>query len=346
MVKYAQAAILEHVNEPLVVKNVIIPELKIGQVLVKVYYSGVCRSQLMEVKGSRGEDKWVPHLLGHEGSGIVLSTGPKVKKVSKGDEVILGWIKGKGISASGAIFNCCNKKINSGAVTTFSNYTIVSENRVIKKPKWVPFDEAVLFGCALPTGGGMVLNYFKKTHKNITIVGLGGIGFSSLLTLKELGAKKIIVVDPIKAKRELALEFGANFILDPNNKNFRNDYYNIFENGSDLCFEAGGSTNTIELGFSLINPKTGHLVFASHPPDNKNISLKPHELISGKRITGSWGGGIFPDKDIEKLTKIFYNKKNNLSRLITKKYKLTEINEALDDLDRGNIFRPIIKMEH
>lgn len=300
----------------------------------------------MEVQGSRGEDRWLPHLLGHEGSGIVVSIGPNVKKISKDDEVIVGWIKGKGINASGAIFNCCNKKINSGAVTTFSNYTIVSENRIIKKPKWVPFDEAVLFGCALPTGGGMVLNYYKKNYKNLSIVGLGGIGFASLLTLKELGANKIIVVDPIKAKRDLALEFGADYSLDPNDKMFRHNYNNIFKNGSDLCIEAGGSTKTIELGFSLINPQNGHLVFASHPPDNKKISLKPHELISGKRITGCWGGGINPDQDIEKLTKIFYNKKNNLSKLITKKYKLNEVNIALDDLSKGTIFRPIIKMEH
>ena len=86
MVKYARAAILEKINEPLVVKTVKIPELKTGQVLIKVHYSGVCRSQLMEVQGSRGEDRWLPHLLGHEGSGIVVSTGPNVKKVSEGDE--------------------------------------------------------------------------------------------------------------------------------------------------------------------------------------------------------------------------------------------------------------------
>lgn len=346
MVKYARAAILEKINEPLVVKTVKIPELKTGQVLIKVHYSGVCRSQLMEVQGSRGEDRWLPHLLGHEGSGIVVSTGPNVKKVSEGDEVIIGWIKGKGINASGAIYSCCNKKINSGAVTTFSNYTIASENRVVKKPKWVPFDEAVLFGCALPTGGGMALNNFKKNHKFVSIIGLGGIGFSALITLKELGAKKIIAIDPIEKKRKLAVEYGADFALNPNDSNFRKHYDYIFPNGSDLCIEAGGSIKSIELGFSILHPSHGHLVFASHPPDNLKISLFPHELISGKKITGSWGGGVNLDKDINALSKIFYKKDSILYKLITKKYKLEEINEALNELSCGKVFRPIIKMEH
>ena len=346
MVRFAQAAVLEKIGHPLSIRSIQIPILKKGQVLIKVHYSGVCRSQLMEIHGGRGEDKWLPHLLGHEGSGVVESIGADVTKVSKGDEVILGWIKGLGFDAAGAVYNSSEKKINSGSVTTFSNYTIVSENRLVKKPSWVPFDEAVLFGCALPTGGGMALHNFNKNHEIVTIIGLGGIGLSALLTLKELGATKIIAVDTIKNKREMALNHGANICLDPTTSDFAYEYKKYAPLGCDLCIEAGGSVNTIELGFSLINSTKGHLVFASHPPNNQKISLFPHELISGKKITGSWGGGINPDTDIDKLCEIFYRKKNILSSLITKKYELEEINIALKDLSEGDIFRPIIRMRH
>jgi len=347
LIKFAQAAVLEKIGQPLSIKTIELPKLQKGQVLVKVIYSGVCRSQLMEVEGGRGEDDWLPHLLGHEGSGIVVETGEGIKKVKKGDEVILGWIKGKGIDAKGAIYISDNHKINSGPITTFSNYTIISENRLVKKPKWLPFDEAVLFGCALPTGGGMVFHNFKtEAHKIVTVIGLGGVGFSSLITLKEMGAKKIIVVDTIEKKLSKALQYGADVALNSNNKNFKTQFKKYAPFGSDLCIEAGGSVSTIELGFSLINSKSGHLIFASHPPNNEKISISPHDLISGKKISGSWGGGINPDKDIDDLCKIFYSKKRNLSKLITKKYVLKDINKALEDLSKGNIFRPIIEMEH
>jgi len=347
LIKFAQAAVLEKTGQPLSIKTIELPKLQKGQVLVKVIYSGVCRSQLMEIEGSRGEDRWLPHLLGHEGSGIVQDIGEGVKKVSKNDEVILGWIKGKGIEAKGAIYNASERKINSGAITTFSNYTIVSENRLVKKPKWVPFDEAVLFGCALPTGGGMALHNFKtKIHKIVTVIGLGGVGFSSLMTLKEMGAKKIIVVDTMQKKLDQALQYGADIALNSQNKNFKTEFKKYAPLGCDLCIEAGGSVDTIELGFSLINSKNGHLIFASHPPNDQKISILPHELISGKTISGSWGGGINPDTDIDNLCKIFYKKIDILTKLIIKKYDLEDINVALKDLSEGKLFRPIIKMKH
>jgi len=155
---YTKAAILVDINAPLEIKDITLPDLLKGQVLVKILFSGVCRSQVMEVRGGRGEDPWLPHLLGHEGSGIVISIGDSVTKVKPGDEVILGWVKGEGLDALGAQYNDGDQVINSGRVTTFCSYSVVSESRVVKKPKELPFDEAVLFGCALPTGAGMALN--------------------------------------------------------------------------------------------------------------------------------------------------------------------------------------------
>ena len=175
--KTAYAAILEEIGQPLVVKNITLPSLRYGQVLVKVLFSGVCRSQLMELSGGRGKDPWLPHLLGHEGSGIVIAVGDGVTKVKPSDEVILGWVKADGLDAPGAKYMHGDQVINSGRVTTFCNYTVVSESRLVVKPASLPFDTAVLFGCALLTGAGMVLNELRPSvDQSVLVLGLGGIG--------------------------------------------------------------------------------------------------------------------------------------------------------------------------
>ena len=212
---YTKAAILRELGCPLVVGEIEIPKLQNGQVLVKIYYSGVCRSQLMEVSGLRGADPWLPHLLGHEGSGIVLEVGPGVSKVKVGDEVILGWIKSDGIDALGAKYTCNGQIINSGKVTTFSNYSVVSESRLVKKPFGLPFDIAVLFGCALPTGAGMVLNELNPpSSSSVAVLGLGGIGLSALMALKALGVNKIIAIDVSDEKLILAKKIGATHTIN------------------------------------------------------------------------------------------------------------------------------------
>ena len=129
-----KAAVLNKLKKPLEVKNLKIPKLSKGQILVKIFYSGICRSQIFEIDGYRGKDKWLPHVLGHEGSGVVIDIGDGVKKIKKNDQVILTWIKGKGIDADNPTYTSNNSKINSGKVSTFSNYAIVSENRVVKIP--------------------------------------------------------------------------------------------------------------------------------------------------------------------------------------------------------------------
>ena len=121
--------------------NIELPKLRRGQVLVKLAYSGVCHSQLMEARGRRGEDAYLPHLLGHEGSGVVVQVGPQVAKVSSGDSVVLGWIKGRGIEAGGVQYMCPDGILNGGGVTTFNDYAVVSENRCVKLPYGVPMDQ-------------------------------------------------------------------------------------------------------------------------------------------------------------------------------------------------------------
>ena len=347
MSKCAKAAILKELGCPLVIDDIEIPRLQKGQVLVKIYYSGVCRSQLMEVSGFRGADPWLPHLLGHEGSGVVTDVGPEVGKVKIGDEVILGWIKGDGIDAPGAKYICNGQIINSGKVTTFSNYSVVSENRLVKKPFGLPFDIAVLFGCALPTGAGMVLNELNPpASSTVAVLGLGGIGLSALMALKALGAKKIIAIDVSDEKLILAKKIGATHIINSKKQDCESSLRNIVSQGVDICVESAGTTDTIELGFKLIRQNGGQLLFASHPPEGEKIRLAPHELISGKKIAGSWGGGTRPDIDIPKIYQIFANANIPIEAMLTRRYQLEDINMALEDLRMGRVFRPLIVMDH
>jgi S-(hydroxymethyl)glutathione dehydrogenase/alcohol dehydrogenase len=347
MVKFAKAAILEELGVPLAIKEIELPELARGQVLVKILFSGVCRSQLMEVRGGRGADPWIPHLLGHEGSGTVLSIGEGVTKVAVGDDVILGWVKGEGLDAPGAQYKLGKKIINSGRVTTFANFTVVSESRLVKKPQGLAFDEAILFGCALPTGAGMVLNELKPApNKSVVVLGLGGVGLSALLALKALGVAPIIAIDISDVKLDFAKKLGADYVFNSSKDDLHDAVIKLTNGGADYCVESGGLVATIELGFSLVRKGGGNLIFASHPSHGDKITLDPHELISGKRIYGSWGGDSKPDVDIPMLHSLLARGNFSLANLITRRYKLEEINDALDDLEFGRVFRPVIVMDH
>lgn len=343
--KFFKAAVLTELKKPLEILELEIPKLQRGQVLVKVLYSGICRSQVMEIKGGRGEDKWIPHLLGHEGVGEVIDIGSAVSKVRPGDKVILGWLKCDGLNVGGASYNYNGKIINSGPVTTFSEYTIVSENRLIIKPKEIDDSIAVLFGCALPTGSGMILNELKpKKSDFLLILGLGGIGFSALITSLLIGCKNIIAADISDQKLNLAKDLGVNYLINTSNTNLLKEINRITnDKGVDACIESAGKIHTIELGFECVKYGGGILIFASHPEDGKKIKLLPHDLIRGKKIFGSWGGGTIPEKDFPILSSYIVNGNIDLGILVDKRYKLTEINDAIDDLESGKVFRPIIE---
>ena len=337
------AAVLEQCGQPLQLMELDIPPLQRGQVLVKIAYSAICRSQLMEIGGHRGQDKWLPHLLGHEASGTVVDVGADVTKVAPGDDVILTWIKCSGIESATPQYCHNGRTINAGPVTTFSNYSIVSENRVALKPSELDMDIAVLFGCALATGSGMVLNELKpKANDSVIVLGLGGVGMSALLALIATGVKQIIAIDTDPKKIELAQSLGVTAVQYESEESVLSFVRQSFPDGADFCIEAGGTTGTIELGFSLINERAGQLLFASHPPAGEQISLDPHELITGKQIRGSWGGATRPDIDVPLLSKLVVRNRVPLMTLTKDKFPLEDINKAIDLFKRRKIIRPII----
>jgi len=339
-----KAAVLFNIGKPLEICELTLPELLEGQILVKLAYSGVCHSQLMEVSGGRGEDKYLPHLLGHEGSGVVVSIGPSVKKLRVGDPVILGWIKGTGIDAIGAKYKYKDLIINSGGVTTFSEYSVVSENRCTLLPKGLPLDIAVLFGCAIPTGSGIIKNALNPApNSTIAIFGLGGIGLSALILCKLYNPSSLIAIDIEKSKLEMAKKLGATNLINASVEDPIKAIMNITDGkGVDYAMEAAGLSSTIEQAFDSVRRKGGLLVFASHPKQGDKIKIDPFELINGKNIRGSWGGESNPDIDIPYYANLYTEGKLPLDLLITKKYKLNEINEALFDLKNHKVHRPIL----
>ena len=300
----------------------------------------------MEVRGNRGEDPYLPHLLGHEGAGKVVDIGEGVQKVSKGDPVVLTWIKGKGADCPGAIYRKGGVRINSGGVTTFSNYTVVSENRCVKLPEGIPFDVATLLGCALPTGAGMVMNSIRQSQgDSIAIFGAGGIGLSSLMAAKAFACSIIIVVDVEDSKLQMAKELGATNLINSNNENAVEKIYQITqERGVDYSIEAVGNAKVIEFAFQSVRDKGGLCVFAGHPAAHERILLDPFDLIKGKRIQGSWGGECDPDRDIPLLAKYYLEGKLPLEKMISHRYRLEEVNDALDNLENNKMARALLEM--
>jgi len=320
-----------------------------GQVLVKLAFSGVCHSQLMEVRGRRGPDAYLPHLLGHEGSGEVVEIGDGVSKVSPGDLVVLGWIKGRGLECGGVQYhcNCLPEKINAGGVTTFNEYALVSENRVVPLPAGVPLDIAVLFGCAVPTGAGIITNDLQPVAgSSIAVFGLGGIGMSALMATMLFKCAKVIAVDVSPDKLALARSFGATHTIDVSANDPIDEIRTLTGGvGVDYAVEASGQVKVIEQAFASIRRNGGVCVFATHPEQGNTISIDPYELICGKQIRGSWGGGSNPDLDIPIFAELYLQGKLPLEKLITKRYSLEAINEALDDLENHRVGRPLIEID-
>ncbi|GHF80528.1 zinc-binding dehydrogenase [Thalassotalea marina] len=339
-----KAAVLFELNKPLRIIDIPnLPNLKTGQVKVEMIYSGLCHSQVMEATGGRGEDKYLPHMLGHEGVGIVREVGEGVTKVTSGDVVILGWIRGEGKEAPGGLYDYQGQTINSGGVTTFSEFTIAAENRLVKVPKNLPLDIAVLMGCALPTGAGIVLNELNpEQDKTFAVFGLGGIGLSALIALQLYKPKKIIALDIENEKLALAKELGATDIVNLKEQNPVDAINALVEGGVDYSIEASGKTDVIEQAFLSVRDRGGLCVFASHPPEGELIKIDPLTMHRGKNIRGSWGGGSLPDRDIPKLSDLYFKHRLPLEKILSARYPLVEINQALGDLAERKINRALI----
>lgn len=318
------------------------PNLKQGQVLVEVKYSGVCRTQLLEFRGYRGVDAFLPHCLGHEGSGIVLEISDGVTKVKPGDSVILSWIKGSGTNVLSSVYDWNGCQVNAGAVTTFSKHSIVSENRVTKIENDFSLKHATLLGCAIPTGFGAIFNNAKpEPGQSLAVFGCGGIGLCALLGAKISGCIPRIAIDMNPQKLILAKEFGATHCIHAGQEDPVAAIQKI--GPLDFAIEATGNPEVMIQALKSVRLQGGLAVVIGNAHFDQLLSFNPMELI-GKRLFGTWGGDNQPDVHFLRYANLIRYNYLSLSCFTEHVYGLNQIEKALKDLEQGFVLRPLVDM--
>ena len=333
-----KAAILEQIDAPLAVREVELTELKFGQVLVKVLVSGLCGAQLHEIKGHKGNAKFLPHLMGHEGCGIVEEIGLGVTTVEPGDKVVMHWRPGSGIESPFPNYILDGKTISSGKVTTLNEYSIVSENRITKIPYDTPSVLAAMLGCSLTTALGIIDNECDlKFGESVGILGCGGVGLNLIQAAKMKNASPIYAVDINQEMCDLSTEMGADV--------FANSIRHL-PTTMDVIIDTSGVPEVISDAYDRLSP-SGRLILVGQPTPGKSVEL-PNAVSmfdgSGKSIRATQGGRTDPEKDIPRYIKLALRGSLDYESLHTDTFFLDEVNEAFDLLRSGNAGRIMIRI--
>ena len=339
-----KSAILTESKKPLVIADIELPKkLEYGQVQVKLFYSGICGAQINEIDAVKGPDKFLPHLLGHEGSGVVEKVGEGVKTVNIGDHVVLHWRKSSGIQSNTAKYKWNDKIVNAGWVTTFNEKAIISENRLTVIPKEADLKTAALYGCAITSGFGAVNNDANvQIGQSVLIFGLGGMGLSIAYASSLVSAYPIIGIDIHKEKLDIAKKFGVTHTFLSSEKNCFKKISELLENkGPDVTFETTGISSIMEKAYEF-SPDDRKIVFVGVPTEKINIYTLP--LAFNKTLLVSSGGACIPDVDIPRYIRMQLDKKLNLNNFITHEFNLSEINEAIELFRSGKAGRIILKI--
>ena len=335
MISSCKAAILVQSRRPLVIDEVRLPaDLLAGQVLVKVLHTTICGAQLNEIEAAKGPDKFLPHLLGHEASAVVIDIGPGVSHVSPGETVVLHWRPSVGIQSAPPLYQWRGDRLNAGWVTTFNEYAVVSENRVTPLPGAFDVRLASLFGCSVTTAAGVVNHDARaRVGDSMVIFGVGGVGLNIVQFAQLAGCYPIVAVDLIEEKLKMALARGATHAC--NGRDLPTLATAVREivgaSGAATVIETTGARSVIELAYELTNPE-GRCVLVGVPSEKVTIYTLP--LHFDKVLTGSHGGDARPHQDIPRLVRLCQVGRLSLDGLITHEFPLDDINEALD-LVRG-----------
>ncbi len=306
------AAILEKIGAPLTVADIDLPtEMKRGQVLVRVLCSGICGSQLQEIDGIKGDPMHLPHLLGHEGCGIVLAIGEGVTTVKEGDKVCMHWRKGDGIEAQPPFYGWDGIEkpqlwVKAGPITTFSEYAVISENRLTAVPQDIPNDLAALLGCALSTAISIVEKEAKpKIGSVVSVIGCGGLGLAIIfaLTMRRSELWEVIGVDRVESKRKFVEQFHMPMT--------RFSLRTLF---SDIVIDTVGNTRIGE----------------------RYISLQKN---------GTSAGGFDPPKDLPRYCEMFrHGTLDGYEKIITHRIQLDQINDGIQLMRDGKAGRVMIDL--
>jgi Zn-dependent alcohol dehydrogenase len=332
------AAVLTQLNAPLELAEVTPLGPAFGQVQVKMLASGICGSQLAEIRGEKGNAGNLPHLLGHEGCGIVQAVGPGVRKVKPDDRVVIHWRKGSGIESDFPRYDYAGKTITSGKAVTFAKEVLVSENRVTPIPAEFPAELGALFGCGFSTAMATLEHEADlKSGERLLVIGAGGIGLNLLAAAHLSMAVQRTCCDILEAKREAVQAAGAQFVCKRVPKELRGTF--------DVVVDTVGSGSSFSAGMESLAPSGRMILVGQAPADLPLRNSLAFFGGEGQTIKATQGGGFNPDRDIPRWVRLWREMKLNHKGVISHRFPLEQINEAIDVVRKGEAGRVLLTFD-
>lgn len=364
-------------SRPLSIEEVALEPPGRGEITVKIRAAGVCHSDLSAINGDR---PWpMPIVVGHEAAAEVIELGAGVDDLALGDHVALIFRPNCGTcpscatgrpalcepggasNASGSLLGGYRRLRSVAAAgidgrpgsplhhhlgcAAFAEYATVSRRSAVRIDPALPWDEAALFGCAVITGAGAVFNTARaEAGSKVAVVGLGGVGFSSLLAARAIGAREIVAIDMLESKLAKARALGATQCFDAADPELIAKVKEATGGGVDYAFEMAGSVAALELAYR-ITARGGTTVTAGLPNPQAQWPLQAVSLIAEERtIKGSYLGSCVPSRDIARFIAMYRRGVLPVNELLSERITLDEINPALDRLARGESIRQVIVM--
>ena len=370
-----RAAILEEMqrprpyaqSRPMVIGEVDLDPPAEGELLIKIHAAGLCHSDLSTINGDR--PRQMPMVLGHEAAAEVMETGPGVGDIKVGDHVVLVFMPSCGhcmpcmegrpaLCEPGAAANGAGTLLSGGmrlsrkgqtvyhhiGVSAYAEYAVVSRRSVIKVDRSLPYEEAALFGCAVVTGAGAVINTAKVPAGSSTaIVGLGGVGLMAVMAARLSGCRQIVAVDMLASKLELALACGATHVVEVKpGEDAVAAVKDITGGGVDFGFEMAGSAKALELAYKITR-RGGTTVTASLPHPTHTAAIPVTNLVAEERtLKGSYVGSCVPERDIPRFIALYSQGLLPVTKLMSERIGLDQINEGFDRLADGASVRQIL----
>ena len=359
-----RAAVLHATNEPLRIETLELDDPKDGEVLVRIAAAGVCYSDYHIMIG-----EWtmpMPIVLGHEGAGVVETIGAGVTRVEPGDHVILNFrancghcrncVVGRPVLCEGVesprhlMFDGTVRLHRNGQdvyhmtrTACFSEHVVVPESGAVPVRSDMPLDRACLIGCSVMTGVGAVTNTARaEPGSNVVVIGCGGVGLNAVQGAVLAGADRIVAVDLLDSKLEYARQFGATDLVNAGNGDAVARVLEMTGGGVDYAFEAIGNARTIEQAYEMCRPG-GTAVVVGMAAETAEFKVNALSLPRTERaIVGSWYGSARPWVDLPKLVDLYMRGKLKIDEMISRTYRLDEINTAYDALVAGEVARSVI----
>jgi alcohol dehydrogenase len=353
-------------TEPLSIETVELASPGRDEVLVKIGAAGLCHSDLSVINGDRPRP--LPMALGHEAAGVVEEVGEGVQDLARGDHVVMVFMpscghclpcaegrpalcepgaaaNGAGTLLSGARrLRCDGAEVNHHlGCSAFAEYAVVSRRSLVKIDPELPLEEAALFGCAVLTGVGAVVNTARvQAGASVAVVGLGGVGLASLLGAAAAGARRIVAVDLSDEKLGLARQLGATETVNARDPDAAEQVREATGGGVEFAFEMAGSIKALELAYRITR-RGGTTVTAGLPPPSATLPLPVVNLVSEERtVKGSYIGTCVPTRDLPRYVELYRRGRLPVDRLMSGRLKLEEINAGFDRLHEGKAVRQVI----